>query len=134
MEKRREISFSQEDSEYLNINHPGWEGLAERRVVLLHDFTVPEGYNVSKTTAAIFIPSNYPAQALDMVYFSPALARADGIVIPQTQVSEVIDGKTFQRWSRHYTKTKWRPDEDSLATHVMAIRDWLAREFERRSA
>ena len=133
MNRRRELTFSQEDMRYLDANHPEWESLAAQNLVLLHNFQVPTGYTVASATVAIIIPSNYPIQGLDMAYFFPELKRVDGQRIPQTEVNMQIDGHAYQRWSRHYTKTKWRPDEDSIATHVMAISDWLTREFERRS-
>ena len=134
MDRRQQLTLSQEDTQYLNANHPSWESLATgQQIVLLHDFWVPAGYTISLTTAAITIPAGYPMQGLDMAYFYPHLIRTDGQRIPQTETTMLIDGKPYQRWSRHYTITKWRSDEDSLATHVMAVRDWLMREFERRS-
>lgn len=132
MALRRQFCMGKEDTLYLDANHPNWETIADgaNRVLLLHDFPIPDGYTVRTSTAAIIIPTNYPTQELDMVYFSPSIVRTDGQVIRQTNVQQVFDGITYQRWSRHYTITKWKSDEDSVATHVMAIRDWLIRAFE----
>jgi hypothetical protein len=131
---RRQFSMGKEDTRYLDANHPNWETIVcgANRVLLLHDFSVPNGYTVRVSTAAIIIPMNYPTQELDMVYFYPSLTRSDGQAIRQADVQVVFDGVSYQRWSRHYTITKWKPEEDNIATHVMAIRDWLIRALESR--
>ncbi len=125
-EQRRKFVLSPDDTEYLDNAFPGWEAI-DGRWILLHDFPIRQGFTVEKVTAAIKIPATYPVTRLDMVYFSPAVLRADGKPIGATQYSETIDGKPFQRWSRHYAPGEWQPNEDNLATHVMAIRDWLDR-------
>lgn len=132
MALRRQFSMGKEDTQYLEANHPNWETIVDgnNKVLLLHDFSIPDGYSVRTSTAAIIIPANYPTQGLDMVYFHPHIARSDGQAIRQTNVQVAFDGISYQRWSRHYTVTRWKPDEDSIATHVMAIRDWLIRALE----
>jgi hypothetical protein len=43
-----------------------------------------------------------------------------------------LDGKSFQRWSRHRTaENPWRIGRDNLGTHIILVEDWLAREFEK---
>lgn len=125
-EVRRQFPLSADDQEYLDNSFPGWETI-EGRWVLLHDFPIRSGFTVQNVTAAIQIPSMYPATPLDMVFFYPAVLRADGTVIRAADCTQVIDGKEFQRWSRHYRPGSWHPNEDNLATHVLAIRDWLDR-------
>ncbi len=125
-ELRRKFVLSPDDTEYLDNAFPGWEAI-DGRWILLHDFPVRPGFTVQSVTAAIQIPAMYPATKLDMVYFHPAVLRADGRPIGATQCTLTIDGKIFQRWSRHYAPGEWQPNEDNLATHVMAIRDWLDR-------
>jgi hypothetical protein len=67
-----------------------------------------------------------------MVYFYPALARTDGIRIGATETVQLIDGKGFQRWSRHRTpQNPWRVGHDNLGTHIILIEDWLEREFKK---
>lgn len=127
MEHRREFVLLPNDEEYLNNTFNDWESLASGRWVLIHDFPVSVGFTVDKTTAAIALSPAYPVAPLDMVYFYPPVLRADGQTIPCTQVTQPIDGKEFQRWSRHYLPGTWHPNEDDLATHVMAIGDWLVR-------
>lgn len=120
---RHAFALSADDTEYLDNAFPGrWEAIAGN-YILIHGFQTRPGYTENSVTAAIQIPCNYPAVQLDMVYFYPAVLRGDGQTIPATGCNEPIDGKSFQRWSRHYQS--WNPEENNLATHVLAIGDWL---------
>lgn len=125
-EPRRCFFLPADDSEYLDNAFPLWEAI-DGNWVLLPEFSVCPGYTVDCVTVAIKIPTSYPATQLDMAYFFPPIIRVDGRAIPATNCMEAIDGKHFQRWSRHYKPNSWKPDEDCIATHVMAIRDWLLR-------
>ena len=52
--------------------------------------------------------------------------------IGATRNKQAIDGKTYQRWSRHRTaQNPWKAGFDGLETHVYLIEDWLVREFEK---
>jgi hypothetical protein len=67
-----------------------------------------------------------------MVYFFPALARKDGRVIAAAEAMQPLDGKSFQRWSRHRTaQNPWKIGRDNLGTHIILVEDWLTREFEK---
>jgi Prokaryotic E2 family E len=125
---RREFVLPEEDVEFLESREWNWETIIDNgnHWVLINDFTVPEEYNVQNVTAAIQIMSGYPTSQLDMVYFYPWLTRKDGIEIGQANISMNIQGSSFQRWSRHY---QWQPGFHNLTTHLMAIEEWLKREF-----
>ena len=125
-EIRRKFLLSSDDTEYLDNAFPGWQAI-DGGWILIHNFPIRPGYTVQTATAAIQIPATYPATRLDMVYFNPAVLRADGQPIKATQYTADIDGKPFQRWSRHYGPGEWQANEDNIATHVMAITDWLDR-------
>lgn len=129
---RREFQFNEEETAYLDTLSPQWETIKAKgfRWLLIPNFPIPEGYTVDRAIAAINIPLEYPIAKLDMVYFYPAIKRSDGKEIKQTQCQQTIDGKNFQRWSRHYTSAHpWDPNGDSIITHIMAIQNWLQREF-----
>lgn len=132
---RREFVFGdEEETAYLDMLSPDWETIQSGGLkwLLIHKFPIPEGYTVKQATAAIHIPSEYPYAKLDMVYFYPKIERVDGQAIRCTECQRVIDGKSYQRWSRHYSsKNDWIPGADSIVTHCMAIQEWLAREFRR---
>lgn len=133
MELRRQFALPPEDEKFLEEYGLPWETLVDGSCwVLIHGFPTHEGYNHTEVTAAIRLETGYPKSALDMVYFCPVLARKDGRAIAATQASQPIDGRAFQRWSRHRTASNpWVPGRDSLGTHVILVEDWLEREFGR---
>lgn len=133
MTLRRQFDLLPEDQKFLEDYELPWETIVDgSQWVLLHELTTPPGYNHPKVTAAIRLETGYPNTALDMVYFFPALARKDGLPIKATDAMQALDGKSFQRWSRHRTsENPWRPGEDNLGSHIFLIEDWLEREFGR---
>ena len=130
---RRQFETLPQDKAFLEQYGLPWETVVDgSQWVLIHDFFTHDGYNYSKASIAVRLETGYPQAQLDMVYVNPALARKDGAKIPQTESRQRLDGKDWQRWSRHRTSANpWRPGEDSLETHVYLIEDWFTREFER---
>ena len=123
-----------EDQDYANRLSGNLERVLDggRRWVLLHNFSVPEGYNLDKVTAAVLLPVGYPQSAPDMVYFYPALSLTSGKRIHASEATEMICGKKYQRWSRHFLPQEpWRPGIDSLETYALMIHGWLEREVTR---
>ena len=133
MVTRRDFDLLPQDEKFLQEYGRPWETVADgSQWVLIHEFPTHTGYIHPQVTAAIRMETGYPNAELHMVYFYPALARKDGEAIGATQASQMVDGKTYQRWSRHRTaQNPWRPGVDGLDTHVFLIEDWLAREFDR---
>lgn len=131
MTLRRQFDLLPDDEKFLNEYGLPWETLVDgSRWVLIHEFPTDDGYNHPKASIAIRLETGYPQTALDMVYVYPALTRKDGKKIGATDGKQKLDGKVFQRWSRHRTKQNpWAPDRDNLGTHVILIEDWFAREF-----
>lgn len=131
---RRQFELLSDDEQFLNEFGLRWETVVDGSPwVLIHDFPTHEGYNSAHVIAAIRMETGYPNSELNMVYFFPAIARKDGMPIGATESLQTIDGKTFQRWSRHRTgENPWKPGEDNLGTHIHLIEDWLVREFDKR--
>jgi len=101
---------------------------------MVHDWLVPPGYSHDRVAIAVLIEAAYPDGQLDMVYAHPYLVRVDGVAIRNLS-QQTIDGKTWQRWSRHRTSANpWRPGIDDLAAHLFLVDDWFAREFVRKAA
>lgn len=132
---RRQFDPPSFDSQYLGTTGLEWETIAEpagSRWLLIHNWPVRAGYNVERVLVALQIPPGYPDAQIDMVYFHPDLSRKDGQPIGAL-AGHNLDGKTFQRWSRHRTgEAPWRPGEDDVSSHLVLVNDWLAREFEKR--
>jgi len=130
---RRQFDLLPQDRQFLDEYGLPWETIVDgSQWVLIHNLPTHELYNHPFVTAAIRIETGYPNTELNMVYFLPALARKDGRKIGATDAIQTIEGKAYQRWSRHRTsQNPWKVGRDNLGTHVILIEDWLAREFER---
>jgi hypothetical protein len=127
----KQFTLLEEDESYLNSLGYPWETLTLNGLqwVLIHNYPIPQGYNVELVTVAIQITPGYPTSQLDMGYFFPALQRKDGKAINALSTME-IDGKSFQRWSRHRTiENPWRVGIDNLSTHIALVDFWLSNEF-----
>ncbi len=133
MSPRFQFDLLSEDQKFLDEYGLSWETIVDgSQWVLIHGFPTHEGYNHPSVTVAIRIETGYPNTELDMVYFHPALARRDSRQIAATDAVQMIEGKAYQRWSRHRTpQHPWVIGRDNLGTHVILIEDWLAREFDR---
>lgn len=130
---RRTFKLPSEDNEFLENRGEPWETIIDggTQWVLMDGFVIPPGYNATRATAAVRIIANYPETALDMVYFDPHLARADGKPI-NALTTIAIDGRRFQQWSRHRPGHSWRIGEDNLATHCAYALGWLTDELKKR--
>lgn len=126
---RRQFDLPEEDITYLDGLGLSWEAIIEAEVcwLLIHNHPMPDGYNHSTVIMAIRIEKGYPPGTLDMVYLYPPLARRDGKGIIRIE-NQQLEGKTFQRWSRHYN---WREGTDTLASHHIRIKNWIAAELSR---
>ena len=128
---KRQFQLPEGDQIFLeNLGLP-WETVTEGRMqwVIVHKYPVPEGYNIKEVSVAIKIESGYPRAQLDMAYFFPALSRLDGKRI-NAITFQSIDGKQFQRWSRHRSgKNPWREGVDDLSTHLALVSFWFEQEF-----
>lgn len=134
MAPRREFKLPEADEEYLRRLGLAWETIrnGERRWLVVYGLPLPDGFTTKVTDVAIEILAGYPPAHLDMAFFFPALERADHRPMPQTQHKELIDGKSWQRWSRHRTSDcPWIPGEDSLETHMDFVQTFLEREPKR---
>ncbi len=131
---RRQFMLSAGDTAFLDGLGLPWETLqdANQLWVIIHGLPLPAGFKVAIANVAIEIAPGYPTGQLDMAWFDPPLQRLDGQMIAQTQVTEQIDGRGWQRWSRHRIgSTVWRPGIDNLESHFAYLQDWLSRETER---
>lgn len=129
---RREFDLPEGDREFLEARGFPWETISEgRRWLLVSSLFVPAGYKSSEATVALQIEASYPDTQIDMAYFFPPLELVSGRAIAAL-ASKRIDGRMFQRWSRHRTaENKWRPDVDCVATHLAQVTAWLNRELEK---
>ena len=105
-------------------------GKPQYRWLLIHGFPVPEYLGQSCVEMLLNVPTNYPSQQLDMAWFYPALKRVDGVALNAVCL-ETIEGRGFQRWSRHrLPESAWREGTDDLRTHLEFIATWFEREVQ----
>ena len=128
---RRQFELPEEDIVFLDSLELDWETIIDRGMhwVLIHNHPVHPYYNYSATSVAVKIDTGYPRSSLDMAYFYPHLSRKDGKVI-RAVCNTLIDGKQYQRWSRHRTAANpWREGVDDLSTHLSMVNFWFEQEF-----
>ena len=133
-EIRHQFALAAGDASFLDSLGLSWETLrhANRLWVIIYGVPMPDGFQVAAADVAVEIAPGYPTAQLDMAYFNPPLACADGRPIAQTQVIEQLDGKGWQRWSRHRVGASvWRPGVDNIESHFDYVQNWLLREIER---
>lgn len=131
MTPRRQFRLPEQDEVFLNHLGLTWEAIVENGVmwVIIYAMPLPAGYGRTTTDVAIEILPGYPVTPLDMAYFFPPLARIDGKPIPNADSPRGIDGKTWQRWSRHRVGANaWNPEVDDLDSHMALVNDWIERE------
>lgn len=133
VQKRRDAPLLDADMAFLESYGHQFDIIKDGSTwVILRDFSVPVGFNHQRVSLAIRIEQGYPMTQLDMLYVNPKLARIDGREIPQTQVAQPIEGKVFQRWSRHRSgANQWVPGVDCLETHVFLIEEIFEQEAAR---
>lgn len=128
---RKGFQLPEEDVIFLDGLGLPWEAVNDQGMqwVIVHDYPVAVGYNHQKISVAVKIETGYPRAPLDMAYFFPALQRLDGKAINAIS-GQPIDGKQYQRWSRHRTGTNpWREGVDDLSTHLALVDFWFEQEF-----
>lgn len=131
---RRDFALLPTDHAWLDERGYEWITTVEggRRWLILREVELPVGYDASVVSVAMEIPTAYPMAEIDMFYCFPALARTDGQAIPQTQVSETIANRIFQRWSRHRGAiAPWIPGTDSVISHLLLVDEALNREVDK---
>ncbi len=128
---RRAFDLLAVDREFLDSREKPWETIVESsQWVLIEGFELPVGYNHSVVSVALRLPASYPDVQIDMAYFFPALARADGKIINRL-TPQPLDGKAWQQWSRHRVgEDAWRPGTDNMETHLLYVTAWLEAELQ----
>lgn len=130
---RRQFNLPENDIDFLDSKGFQWETLLESNVrwLLIHDYPVPNGYNVSKAMIALFTDIHYPTTQIDMAFYFPHLSKLNGRIINAVS-PRPIDGKQFQQWSRHRTPASpWKRGEDDVSTHLGMFDGILIQELSR---
>lgn len=129
---RRDFYLPEEDIQFLDNLGLDWEAIQDgnARGVVLYDFPMPEPFRPDKLNMKINLPQDYiSGAALDMFFTDEHVTRADGKNIERLTESNGFDNRKWWQWSRHYPKNaKWRPQINTLATHISYVQHILAQE------
>lgn len=127
------------DADRAFLESKGWqytveevtEGGSVMTHLVIHDYELPAGFNISKTKLLLRLPTDFPDAAPDMFWVEPEVrltatnsypAQAD-----QFQEWPGFSGR-WQRFSRHFQGQAWRPGVDDLQTWLGAIRRLLEKD------
>lgn len=116
------------DEDYLrgkDYNFEATEQGAELHVII-HDFPLPKTYSARSVDLLVRLPAGYPNAHPDMFWTIPRVTLVNGQVPQGAGANENHGGRTWQRWSRHWT-TRWRPGTDGLDTFLVAVRSEIAK-------
>jgi hypothetical protein len=100
---------------------------ANMTCVVLANFPLPPGLDRGHSDLMLRLNAGYPDVAPDMWWFDPPVRRADGRPIPATEVIEHHMGRSWQRWSRHFTAGQWKSGIDGLESFLALVRRELER-------
>jgi Prokaryotic E2 family E len=95
--------------------------------VVLRGYALPAGYNQSRSDLLLRLSPGYPDVPPDMWWFDPPVKLADGRSIQATDSIENHLGRSWQRWSRHFSSGQWRSGIDCLESFLALVRKELER-------
>ncbi len=128
-QRRRDFGLLPRDLAFLERMGHVWDAVDDgRRWLILRDFPLPAHFQVRTCHLAIEMPTGYPSSQLDMFYCDPPLVLPAGHRPANADVRQVIEGREYQRWSRHPEDGVWNPATDGLDTHFGLIELSLIRE------
>lgn len=115
------------DSEYLVSKGYTFEiqESQNKMYLIIKDYEFPELYTPNEANLLIIIPAGFPNSNPDMFWSFPDIKLKNGSWPKSSNVHENHLGQSWQRWSRHFPKDKWRPGIDGIKTYLGSIRKEL---------
>ena len=95
--------------------------------IVIPQWPLPEGFDRAAADLLVRLRPGYPDVPPDMWWFDPPVQRADGKTLPATDTREHYMGRTWQRWSRHFSGEQWKSGVDCLESYLALIRQDLER-------
>ncbi|WP_159601591.1 E2/UBC family protein [Agromyces humi] len=94
--------------------------------LILRDFVLPAGFDREKIDLLVRLPAGFPDTAPDMFWVNPQVRLTKTGAFPRAaDVMETVGGRQWQRFSRHFSGSPWRPGIDSLPSWILCIRSLL---------
>jgi len=118
------------DVEYLEDKGFDYQAHLEGGMInlIIRDFELPEGYAPRRVELLLRLHPQFPQVAPDMFWTLPVVTYTNGVRPQATELMQPLGGRSWQRWSRHFTTSQWRPDRDNLRSYLRLIRSVLERE------
>jgi hypothetical protein len=115
---------------YLRSRGLRFEAKLEGSMISLVIFGVelPAGYQPQTVDLLLRLPVQFPQVPPDMFWTDPVVTYDGGGVPSATELRETHMGRSWQRWSRHFGMSNWRPGIDDLRSYMTLIRSTLERE------
>ena len=122
------MKLLESDEEYLRTKRYNFEATDQGSElhVIIHGFPMPDAYSERSVELLVRLPAGYPNARPDMFWTIPRVTLTNGQLPQGAGVNENHGGRTWQRWSRHWT-TPWRPGVDGLDTFLVAIRNEITK-------
>ena len=123
------MSLPELDVAYLSERGIAHEVVAEAGMacVVLTEWQLPRGFDRDTADLLIRLSPGYPDVPPDMWWFSPPVHLANGRELPATNAVESHLGRSWQRWSRHFSGGQWQSGVDGLESFLALIRQNLER-------
>ena len=123
------MSLPEVDRTYLNEQGVAYEVVNESGMtcVVFPNWPLPAGFDHEAADLLVRLSAGYPDVHPDMWWFDPPVRLANGANLPATQVVERHLGRTWQRWSRHFSRGQWQSGVDGLQSFLALIRRDLER-------
>lgn len=124
------------DLEYLRSKGFDFDAQLEDSMIslIIKGFALPAGYQPSEVDLLLRLPVQFPQVPPDMFWTDPVVSYTNGGVPHQTQMRQTFMGRSWQRWSRHFRQSQWRPGTDDLRSYLRLIRSTLEREVSARAS
>jgi hypothetical protein len=122
--------LAEADAAFLTKRGYAFEASLEGGMICLviKDFELPHGYQPAMVDLLLRLPVQFPEVSPDMFWMDPSVTYEGGVVPPAADLREPYLGRTWQRWSRHFGASLWRPGVDDLRSYLRLIRTTLERE------
>jgi hypothetical protein len=111
------------EKEFLDERAPAHSVVPDAGMVciIVPDFPLGAGFDRATSDLLLRLSPGYPDVPPDMWWFDPPVRRADGAIIPATEVRERYFDREWQRWSRHFQPGQWRSGVDNLRSYLALI-------------
>ena len=118
----------------IDVAYLGERGIAHEIVVdsgmicvVMPQWPLPGGFDHDESDLLVRLSPGYPDVPPDMWWFSPPVHLANGQELRATNVVETHLGRSWQRWSRHFSGGQWQSGVDGLESFLALIRQNLER-------